>query len=157
MAWGRILQQPRWLRWTMGYWERRMARGAEAVVTVNEPIAVELRRRLAVPHVLAVYNCVPRWDPPTHPEDRIRLAAGIPSDAPVVLCHGGFQPGRGLEETAAALNEPGLERAHLVFLGYRAGAIEPILRSASLAGRVHYLPVVPPSTFQPGWPAPTST
>jgi glycosyltransferase involved in cell wall biosynthesis len=144
MAWGPILQQPSWLRWAMARWERRLTRGAAALITVNGPIARELGRRLGPRRTVVIHNCPPRWDPPAVPEDRLRSAAGIPAEAPVVLCHGGFQAGRGLEETAVALSQPGLERAHLVFLGYRPAVIAPILGSAALAGRVHYLPAVPP-------------
>jgi glycosyltransferase involved in cell wall biosynthesis len=144
-TWGPILRQPRWLRWAMKRWQRRLAPRAAAMVTINEPIADILSRRLGVRRPIVVHNASARWMPPDPPEDRIRHAAGIPSDAPVVLCHGGFQANRGLEETAEAMLEPGLEGAHLVFLGYRVNVIEPILQDPRLAGRVHYLPAVPPS------------
>jgi glycosyltransferase involved in cell wall biosynthesis len=62
----------------------------------------------------------------------------------VVLCHGGFQSGRGLEETALAMQQPGLERAHLVFLGRRTPLLESIVAAFPDAGRVHLLPAVPP-------------
>jgi glycosyltransferase involved in cell wall biosynthesis len=144
MAWGRILQQPRWLRLAMAAWERRMAHQAAAVVTVNEGVARELERRLAPRRLVVLHNCPPRWQPPDRPEDRIRRAATIAADAGVVLCHGGFQPGRGLSETAEAMCLPGLEAAHLVFLGYGSAILGPILADPRLAGRVHYLPAVPP-------------
>ena len=144
-TWGLALRQPRWLRWLMARWQRRLARRATAVVTINHSIADILRQRLGVKRVVVVHNAPARWTPTDPPEDRIRAAAGIPADAPVVLCHGGFQANRGLDETAEAMLEPGLERAHLVFLGYRVRVIEPILADPRLAGRVHYLPAVPPS------------
>ena len=143
-GWGPILAQPGWLRWIMGAWETRLARRADSVVTVNDAIAADLMGRLRPRRVVVVYNCPPRWNPPPIAEDRIRRAAGIPEGAPVVLCHGGFQPGRGLEETADAMLEPGLETAHLVFLGYGTRALEPILGDPRLQDRVHYLPAVAP-------------
>ena len=144
MAWGRILQQPRWLRWAMARMERRMAGGAAALVTINQALADELRRSLHPRRVVVVHNCPLRWEPPDPPEERIRRAADIARGVAVVLCHGGFQPGRGLAETADAMCLPGLEAAHLVFLGYRPAILEPILADPRLAGRVHYLPAVPP-------------
>ncbi|MCI0581392.1 MAG: glycosyltransferase [Chloroflexi bacterium] len=144
-AWGPVLAQPRLLRAVIGRWEGRLARGAAAVVTVGQALADDLRPRLGVGRVVVVHNCPPRWDPPAVPEDRIRRALSLPPGVAVVLCHGGFMANRGLELTAEAMLEPGLEAAHLVFLGYRAGFIEPILTDARLAGRVHYLPAVAPS------------
>ena len=144
MEWGPVLRQPSFLRGIMARWERRMARGAAAVVTIGDVIAAELARRFGISGVIALYNCPPRWDPPAVPEHRIRVALGLASEVPVVLCHGGFMANRGLEETAEAMLEPGLERAHLVFLGYRAAFIEPILADRRFAGRVHHLAAVPP-------------
>lgn len=148
--WGRLLEQPLWLRWVMARWERRMARQAAAVITINGSIAGELERRLSPRRLVVVHNCPPRWYPPAQPENRIRTAAGIAEDAPIVLCHGGFALHRGLEETAAALATPALRDAHLVFMGYRVHVIEPILNGAEHAGRVHYLPPVAPEEV-PAW------
>ncbi len=145
MAWGPVLRQPGLLRWVMARWERRMARGAAAIVTIGEELATELARRFGRAGIVPLYNCPPRWDPPEVPEDRIRGAVPLDGKVPVVLCHGGFMANRGLEQAAEALLQPGLERAHLVFLGYRAGFIEPILADPRLAGRVHHLPAVPPA------------
>ncbi|HYL40020.1 MAG TPA: glycosyltransferase, partial [Candidatus Binatus sp.] len=138
------LYVPFWLRWVFARWEARMAGGAAALVTINDSIAAELRRRLRPRQVVVVHNCPARWDPPREPEDRIRRALGLAGEVPVVLCHGGFLPNRGLEQTADAMLEPGLERAHLVFLGYREVHIEDILTREDLRGRVHFLPAVPP-------------
>jgi len=145
MAWGPVLGQPRLLRWVVGRWERRLAAGAAAVITVGRSLADELRNRLGLARIVVVHNCPPRWNPPTVAEDRIRRALALPPSTAVVLCHGGFMANRGLEQTAEAMLEPGLEAAHLVFLGYRARFIEPILADPRLAGRVHYVPAVPPS------------
>lgn len=145
LAWRPVLGQPRYLRAVIGRWERRLARRAAAVITVGQAVADELRLNLRVERMVVIHNCPPRWDPPAVPEDRIRRALALPVGIPIVLCHGGFLANRGLEETAAAMLEPGLEAAHLVFLGYRAAFIEPILADVRLAGRVHFLPAVPPN------------
>ena len=144
-AWGPILGQPWYVRSAVAAWERRMARGAVAVVTIGEGVADELRRRLAPRRLLVVRNCPPAWTPEPGDQGRLRAAAGIEDDGPIVLCHGGFMANRGLEETALAMLEPGLETAHLVFLGYRARFIEPILTDVRLAGRVHFVPAVAPA------------
>jgi glycosyltransferase involved in cell wall biosynthesis len=137
-------RQPRWLRWVMARWERSMVARTVALVTINQVCATELGRRLRPRRTVVVHNCPPRWTPPTPPADLIRRATGIPAEAPIVLCHGGFRANRGLEETAAAMTEPGLERAHLVFLGYGGSVLEPIVAGFADPGRIHLLPAVPP-------------
>jgi len=145
MAWGPVLRQPRLLRWVMARWERRLAAGAAGVITIGDALERELRGRLGVARIVAVHNCPPRWDPPAVAEDHIRRALALSPETQIVLCHGGFMANRGLEETAEAMLEAGLGEAHLVFLGYRAAFIEPILADRRLAGRVHYLPAVAPA------------
>lgn len=148
-AWGVHAAQPWIIRAVTTRWERRMARQAAAVVTVNEACAAELSRRLRTRRTVVVHNCPPRWTMPAERPDLLRRAAAIPASAPVVLCHGGFQPGRGLEETAAALLEPGLEDAHLVFLGYRLPVVEPLAADPRFEGRIHLIDAVSPDALIP--------
>ncbi len=152
MEWGPVLGAPFWLRWSFALWERRMTRAAVALITVNESIGAELAGRLRPARVAIVHNCPPRWQPPDVAEDRIRRALKLAPGTPIVLCHGGFSANRGLEETAEAMTEAGLERAHLVFLGYRAMFLDHLLARADLRGRVHYLPAVAPEDV-PAWVA----
>jgi glycosyltransferase involved in cell wall biosynthesis len=126
-----------------------MAGGAGAVITIGAGVAEELARRLRPRRLLVVRNCPPRWQPTTVASSWLRDAAGIAPGVPIVLCHGGFMRDRGLEETTAALLEPGLDEAHLVFLGYRAAFIEPLLADPRLAGRIHFVPAVAPSEVVP--------
>jgi len=142
--WGPHREQPGWLRRGLGAWERRLAGSAAAVVTVNEAIADVLRDRLSPSRLVVVHNCPSRWHPPDAAPDHLRRAAAIPPDAPIVLCHGNLMAGRGLEQTAAAMREPGLETAHLVFLGYRVTVVDRLIADPATEGRVHYLPAVPP-------------
>jgi len=142
--WGPHRAQPGWLRRGLAAWERRLARGAAAVVTVNEEIADVLRGRISPRRLVVVHNCPPRWHPSDDAPDHLRHAAGIPPHAPIVLCHGSLMAGRGLEETAAAMREPGLETVHLVFLGYRVTVVDRLVADPAAAGRVHYLPAVSP-------------
>jgi glycogen synthase len=143
MSWGPVLRQPRLLRRIVGRWEARLARGAAAVVTVNEAVGVVLRQRLGLRRVAVVHNCVPTYSPHDPPDDRIRKALGLPLDTRIVLCHGAFMANRGLLETAAAMLDEGLREAHLVFLGYGQGYLAGILADPRLHGRVHLLPPVP--------------
>ncbi|HLX34232.1 MAG TPA: glycosyltransferase [Candidatus Limnocylindrales bacterium] len=152
MEWGAVLDAPSWARWAFAQFERRLVAGAEALVTINASIADYLTRRLRPRRVVVVHNCPQRWTPPTVPENRIRRTLGLGDDVSIVLCHGGFLPNRGLEQTAEAMTLPGLERAHLVFIGYRVKIVEPILDRADLRGRVHYLEPVPPDEV-PAWVA----
>jgi glycosyltransferase involved in cell wall biosynthesis len=144
MAWGEHARQPWFVRWLVGGRERRFARRAAGVVTVNAACADELTRRLRPRRMVVVHNCPPRWTPPIPPTGLLRRAAGAPDGAAIVLCHGGFQAGRGLEETAEALTRPGLTEAHLVFLGYRQSYLDPIVADPRLTGRVHVLDPVEP-------------
>jgi glycosyltransferase involved in cell wall biosynthesis len=151
-GWGPMLRQPWWLRRLMRRWERRLARGAVAMITVNDAYATNLRRRLSPRRIVVVHNCPPRWQPPSPPEDRLRRALNLRPDARVVLYHGVFQAHRGLEQTAAAMAEPGMEAAHLVLLGYGTAPIGELLARHDVAGRVHYLAAVPPAEV-PAWVA----
>jgi glycosyltransferase involved in cell wall biosynthesis len=141
----------RWIRSLLERGERRWAAEAAALVTVNDALATELGRRLPVRRSVVVHNCPPRWSPPPDRPDLLRAAAGIPEDSPVALYHGGFSLHRGIEQLAAAILEPGLERAHAVCLGYggqrenlRAMAAEP-----RFGGRLHVLDAVPPRELLP--------
>ena len=146
IAWGAVLRLPVLVRWAFALWERRMARDAAALVTVNRSIAEVLEQTLHPRRVVVVRNCPPRWQPRPGSPDRLREPLGLPAGTPIALYHGGFGRHRGLEQLAAALREPGLEAVHAVYLGY--GALEPELRAAAAdpatGGRLHVLPAVPP-------------
>jgi glycosyltransferase involved in cell wall biosynthesis len=148
---GAVARQPRWARRLVEIQERRLTRESDAVISVNESIAQELRRRYQARRTVVVRNCPPRWSAPANRPRLVQAAASIPEGKPVVLYHGGFLPDRGLHQLAAAILEPGLERAHLVYLGY--GPEEPSLRALAadprFAGRVHVLPPVEPDELLP--------
>jgi glycosyltransferase involved in cell wall biosynthesis len=105
-----------------------------------------LEERLSISRVVVVHNCPPRWEPPAIASDPLRPAAGLAPGTPVVLYHGGFTRDRGLLELADAMLEPGLERTHLILLGF--GPLEETLkeraRETRAGGRIHVLPAVPP-------------
>ncbi len=150
---GSAVRMPATVRRLLGKYERRLVRRVAALVTVNEAYAAVLERRVKPMRVVLVRNCPPRWTPTPESRGRIREAAGIPEDSPVVLYHGALGPNRGIEQLAAALDEPGMADVHLVLLGFgdveRLG-IDP--HGSGLAGRLHLLEAVSPDELL-GWVA----
>jgi glycosyltransferase involved in cell wall biosynthesis len=135
---------PRPLRAVMSRLERRWARRADRVITVNRPYADLLAARFGIAEPLIVMNCPPAWTPPEPPPDHIRRALGLGPDTAIVLYQGQLISERGIEQAMEAIGDvPG---AVLVLLGYgdweariRAWAAAP-----TYAGRVFVLPAVPP-------------
>lgn len=126
--------------------EGLLTRRAVALVTVNETFAEVLERRLRPRRTVIVRNCPPRWSPPNPPTLRLREAAAVPEAHPLVLYHGEFGPNRGLEQLAEAMLAGGLERAHLIFLGFGTlrAALDRLAAEARFDGRIHVLGPVPP-------------
>lgn len=143
---GATAGRPPWAVDWLARRERAWAREAAALVTVNSALADELRRRLAVERIVVVHNCPPRPTTAAPHDDRIRRAASIPAEAPVVLYHGGLRPGRGLRQLAEAMLEPGLEGAHAAFLGFGPlrDEVAALAAEARFGGRLHLLDAVPP-------------
>jgi len=141
---GNLARLPGPARRIVGALERRWARRASRVVTVNAGYAEVMARRWGVPSPAVVMNCPDPLPEPTHPR-RFHEALGLAPTTPVVLYHGGFSPDRGIEQLVEAL--PLLPGVHLVCLGY--GVLEPFLRArlAEADGRLHVLPAVPPEAL----------
>jgi glycosyltransferase involved in cell wall biosynthesis len=126
--------------------ERRWARRANRVTTVNEPYADVMEQRFGVPRPLVVMNCSHRRDPPAVSlrlfHERLNLAPATP----VVLYQGGFSRDRGIEQLIEAV--PSFpDGTVLVFLGYGLLQAELERRAAEpgLAGRMFVLPAVAPT------------
>jgi glycosyltransferase involved in cell wall biosynthesis len=149
---GANARQPAVARRLIGRLERRWAGGADAVVTVNDSIARELRSRYAVGRTVIVRNCPPRWTPPPDAAMLLPAAIGVSSGTPIVLYHGGFLPDRGLDRLADAVLRRELAGVHLVFLGFGPGqaGLEALAASDRAQGRIHVLPAVHPDELL-GW------
>jgi glycosyltransferase involved in cell wall biosynthesis len=151
---GSNVKRPRWAKAILRRFERRQARRAAALVTVNRSLGELLGTRFGLERVVVVYNCPARWEAPVGGSDLIRRATALAPEAPIALYHGAFSPHRCLEELADALLVPGMEAVHAVFLGY--GSLEPALRELAreprFGGRVHVLEAVSPDVL-PAWVA----
>ncbi len=135
------------------YRERRWAARADAVVTVNDPIADHLAHRWGLaPRPTVLLNCQPTWQPPDPRPDLIRRASGIPPERRIVLFLGRLGRERGLDSAAEAVLA--LDDAALVLLGF--GAWEDRQRSRDrdprFAGRHVTLPPVHPDLVR-AWAA----
>jgi glycosyltransferase involved in cell wall biosynthesis len=137
------------------YWlrslERRLARRAIALVTVNRSIEEILRKNLGFTRSLVVHNAPPRWTPPVPAPDLLRERLGLPPEVVIALYHGTFAAHRGLEELAEAVLEPGLESVHAVFLGYgkQRAMLDEMAADPRFDGRLHVLDAVAPSELLP--------
>lgn len=143
---GRHARQGRIARLWLQSLERRMARDAVALVTVNGTLEAILRKNLGITRSVVIHNAPPRWTPPDPAPDLLRERLHLPPEAHIVLYHGGLSADRGLRQLADAVLEPGMDDVHLVFLGYGPLLDELAARAADPAshGRVHVLDAVPP-------------
>jgi alpha-maltose-1-phosphate synthase len=132
-------------------YERRLVSRAAATITVSQELAAILRHRYRPRELRVVHNCPPRWTQPEHRPTYVHDAAGVGPDASVILYHGVVGPDRGIEQLLEAMLEPGLEDAHMVFMG--DGPLRERCLEAATAprwgGRVHVLDPVPPSDLLP--------
>jgi glycosyltransferase involved in cell wall biosynthesis len=124
--------------------ERRWARGADAVVTVNDGYARLLAETLGVGVAAVVRNCPERYVPPVPAPDRIRAALALPAAVRVVLYQGQLATDRGIEQAIQAIRD--VPNAVLALLGFGRlrGELEAAVR-ADPDGRVRLIDAVPPA------------
>ncbi len=143
---GRHARQGRLARFWLRSLERRLARHAVALVTVNRTLEETLRTSLGFARSVVVHNAPPRWTPPVPAPDLLRVRLGLPSEARIALYHGVLTEVRGLRQLVEAVLRPGMDDVHLVFLGY--GPLRDELAVCAAApgsgGRIHLLDAVPP-------------
>ncbi len=141
---GTLARLPAPLRRLIGIAERRWARAADRVVTVNDALADILLARFGGERPLVVMNTSlprPANDPQPH---RLHDRLGLKIGTPIVLYQGGFSPGRGIPELIAAMLD--VPDAHLVLLGYGrlAADLRTLVDRSGIEARVSILPAVPP-------------
>ncbi len=148
---GNTALQPACVRTRLADLERRLARRAIALVTVNETLSRTLGERLGIKRRVVVYNAPASREAPSgdavaaRASSPLRAATGV-GDGPIALYHGGFQANRGLLMLIRAFREPVVARVHLAFLGSgpMAGELRRLAADPALGGRVHVLDAVPP-------------
>jgi glycosyltransferase involved in cell wall biosynthesis len=141
---GNVARLPRPIRAILGWQERRRARAAARVVTVNRPYAEVMARRWQVQDPLIVLNCSSRYEPARPRARRFHASLGLPESTAVVLYHGGLSRDRGIEQLIEAIRlVPG---AVLVLMGYGSirAQLEQLAADPALEGRVRFAPPVPP-------------
>jgi len=132
-------------RWLLGRLERRWARRADRIVTVNRPYAEVMAERWDVPLPAIVMNGAYRYASPEIRPRRIHERLGLPPDRRVVLYHGGFSRHRGIEQLLVAIAT--VPDATLVLLGYGdlLAELERQATTDELRDRLRILPAVPPT------------
>ena len=124
--------------------ERRWARSADAVLTVNDAYAALLAGQFGIETPRVVRNTPDRYVLPTERPDLIRSALGIPPDTRVVLYQGGLLTDRGIEQGMEAILA--VENAVFVILGVGKPTrqMSDLAASDRLQGRVYLMDPVPP-------------
>lgn len=109
--------------------ETRLIGKADAVMTVNEPLAEILKGRYALSEVLALHNCQELQALPERP----------PNKKPVALYQGAYVPHRGLEQVIAAAQKT--DKVTFAFRGF--GSSETELRALDKTGKIQWWDPVP--------------
>ena len=125
------------------WWEQRLLRRVDRVMTVSDTIARDLQQRYGLRETPIVIRNLPPWREPVH-DLRLRRALGLEDDLePLALYQGGFLTDNGLAEVIEAMR--GVDSGRLVLLG--GGPTESSLKaqvaSSGLEDRVRFLPRVP--------------
>jgi glycogen(starch) synthase len=133
------------IRALLAWLERRWARRADRVITVNRAYARLIAAQLRIAEPAIVMNCPEAWDPPADQPDLIRAALGLAAATRVVLYQGQLISDRGIEVAMDAILA--VPDAVLVLLGYGPWVerYRDLASRPPYAGRVHLLPAVRPS------------
>jgi glycosyltransferase involved in cell wall biosynthesis len=131
--------------------ERRWARSADALVTVNEPYAEHLARAFGRTAEI-VFNGPLPFDPPDPPEHRFHDRLGLDPSCRVVVAVGAVVAHRGIEQATEAIGA--VPDAVLVVVGDGSAKARIVAEAAALphADRVHFVDGLPPADLLP-WTA----
>jgi glycosyltransferase involved in cell wall biosynthesis len=132
-------------RFLLGRIERRWARRADAVLTVNDAYAAILADQFGIPTPPVVRNTPARYARPTPAPDRLRERLGLPAAIAIVLYQGGLMTERGIEQGMEAILS--VPNAVLVLMGFgsQQDAIVRLAGSPRYAGRVQVVEPAPPA------------
>lgn len=141
-----LARLPRPARSVFGWVERRWARSASRVITVNDPYADVMASRFGTERPLVVLNCSYRRPPDKVKPRRFHERLGLEPAVRVVLYQGALSRDRGIEqliESLAALPSDVI----LAVLGYGVlrAELERTAADPALAGRLFILPAVAPT------------
>lgn len=109
--------------------ERRLIGQANAVMTINVPLAEILKEKYGLSDVLALHNCQEAQEVPERSAN----------SKPIALYQGAYVPHRGCEELIAAAAK--LQHVQLAFRGF--GSSEKALRDLDVEKRVLFWDAVP--------------
>jgi glycosyltransferase involved in cell wall biosynthesis len=127
--------------------ERRWARRADAVLTVNDAYAGLLARQFGIARPPVVRNTPDRYAPPDPPPDLIRVALGLGPATRIVLYQGGLLSDRGIEQgMEAILSVPDAVLAIMGF-GPAQAEIEALAGSPRFRDHVRMLAPVTPDAL----------
>jgi glycosyltransferase involved in cell wall biosynthesis len=141
---GRMARLPGPWRALLRRHERRLARQADALVTVSEPYAEVLAEILGRPVDAVVRNGPLLTGEPQQPDRRFHRRLGLAADRRIVLYLGQVMDGRGLSQLFAAMAT--VDAADLVIAGFGPDYERYRAEAAALAhgSRIHFLGPVPP-------------
>lgn len=142
---GNLARMPAFVGRLVGIIERRWARRADRVFTVNDALAGLLQARLGcAPPVVVMNASDPRPVESPRPR-RFHERLGLDPAIPIVLYQGGFSPGRGIGQLIEAM--AGVPPAQLVLLGYGrlAALLQAQVDRSVAASRISILPAVAPA------------
>lgn len=132
-------------------YERRLVRSADAVITVNESIASELSSRYGVRAPTVVMNCPPLALAPTSRDASPLRSLPSLDGARILVIHGSLTPGKGLLESAAAVEHlPADCKLVMLGMGSLRDRLLAVALSDPLRGRLVVHPPVPQSELL-GW------
>ena len=127
--------------------ERRWARRADAVLTVNDAYAALLAEQFRIERPPVVRNTPDRYTPPSPRPDLIREALGLSAETRVVLYQGGLLSDRGIEQGMEAILD--VPDAVLAIMGFgpAQAEIEALADSPRFREQVRMLEPVSPDAL----------
>lgn len=134
-------------KWEKKRWfdiEARYINSADAVITVNQSIAEELRKRYGIPKVEVIYNSEKSPFSLDSAHKIFHAKLGLDPKAKILLLQGGISEGRNIDVLVAAM-EYVKNNVCLVLLGdgVYAKSLKKIVNKIGLSSRVYFMPAVP--------------